>query len=275
MCYQHGYVVYVGFTIPRRGENIMATKRNKWTLSERHYGVKERWDLSNEQMKKLLLKCTVDKYMAEVGREVDEKIYDAVESYESRPHQPASRDEIEFACIMYMINDNQEGWHESVIDSDACETIGQFIIAHRDIYALGIITILHKCLPLEEIETFRHHWVNTNYCGCEDNEIRGNDSCYVHFASELISYIFDLSSHDDYNGKKDLPTVWKDWRSQMTNAEYETIKKYIGDIVEDYAEVDARWNHCVDLLDGKPSSLFDYSSNHWLVDGTGEPYLED
>ena len=125
--------------------------RKKWTLSEQDYGVSERWHLSNEQMKKLLVTCTLDKFTAEIEKgdyyvdakilekELEEEIADAVASYESRPHQPASRDEIEFACIMYMINDNQEGfgfslWHGSlIINSDVCERIGEFIIFRRDI----------------------------------------------------------------------------------------------------------------------------------------------
>ena len=265
--------------------------RKKWTLSEQDYGVSERWHLSNEQMKKLLHTCTFDKYCAEtekwdcyidskiVKEEIDEKIYDAVASYESRPHQPASRDEIEFACIMYMINANQEGfgvslwhdsvfslWPDSVIVSDACERIGEFIIFRRDIHANGILDILYKCLPLEEIETFAHHWSNTNYCGCEYNESAGHQWCFVHYASELTAWIFNISGFHDNLDDDDIRVRMKNWRSQMTNAEYEAIKKYI---IDD-ARGDARWADYIKLLDGKPSSLFDYSTGFWLVDNDGE-----
>ena len=144
------------------------------------------------------------------------------------------------------------------------ETAG---LTEQELYALDILKILVRCVPAEQIAEFKRHWESTNYCDCEFVD----KSCLIHFASELTAWIFNISGFNDDIMDDDMRARMKNWRSQMTNAEYEAIKKYI---IDD-ARGDAKWADYIKLLDGKPSSLFDYSSGHWLVDNDGELWEVD
>ena len=145
------------------------------------------------------------------------------------------------------------------------ETAG---LTKQELYALDILKILVRCVPAEQIAEFKTHWESSNYCDCEFVD----KSCLIHFASQLTSWIFNTSGFNDdlMTDDDDIRVRMKNWRSQMTKSQYKAIKKYI--IADAKKHGDARWADYIKLLDGKPSSLFDYSTGHWLVAWDGEPW---